>query len=66
MASIVRQKVGNHTYLYESISFRNREGKPRNRRVSIGKIDKKTGLPVYKQEYIDRMKAKGITVKALD
>ena len=66
MASIVRQKVGNHTYLYESVSFRNKEGKPRNRRVSIGKIDKKTGSPVYKQEYIDRMKAKGITIESAE
>jgi len=66
MASIVRQKVGNHIYLYESVSFRNDEGKPRNRRVSIGKIDKKTGLPVYKQEYIDRMKAKGIAVESAE
>ncbi len=66
MASIVRQKVGNHTYLYESVSFRNKEGKPRNTRVSIGKIDKKTGAPVYKQEYINRMKAKGITVKSAE
>ncbi|MCK5132919.1 MAG: hypothetical protein KAR40_12290, partial [Candidatus Sabulitectum sp.] len=66
MASIVRQKVGNHTYLYESVSFRNKEGKPRNRRVSIGKIDKKTGMPVYKQDYIDRMKAKGIIVESAE
>ena len=66
MASIVRQKVGNHTYLYESVSFRNKQGKPRNKRVSIGKIDKKTGLPVYKQEYIDRMQAKGIIVESTE
>lgn len=66
MSSIVRQKVGNHIYLYESVSFRNEDGKPRNRRVSIGKIDKKTGLPVYKQEYIDRMHAKGIVVKSAE
>jgi transposase len=66
MASIVRQKVGNHIYLYESISFRNQEGKPRNQRVAIGKIDRKTGLPVYKQDYIDRMRAKGVLVKSAD
>ena len=64
MTSIVRQKVGKYTYLYESISYRNEEGKPRNHRVSVGKIDPKTGLPVYKQEYIDRMKAKGIEVES--
>ena len=66
MASIVRQKIGNHIYLYESISFRNKEGKPRNKRMSIGKIDKKTGRPVYKQEYIDRMQALGVIIKSAE
>jgi hypothetical protein len=56
MASIVRQKVGKYTYLYESESYRNEMGKPRNRRVMIGKIDLKTGQPVYKKEYIERMR----------
>ena len=55
MASIVRQNVGGNTYLYESVSYRNEEGKPRNRRVAIGKIDKKTRLPICKQEYIRPM-----------
>lgn len=62
MSSIVRNKVGKYTYLYESESYRNEEGKPRNRRVLIGRIDPKTGLPVYKKEYIDRMRKKGIEV----
>ena len=33
MSSIVRQKVGNNIYLYESVSYRNEDGKPRNKRV---------------------------------
>jgi hypothetical protein len=64
MSSIVRNKVGRYTYLYESESYRNEEGKPRNRRVLVGRIDPKTGLPVYKQEYIDRMRAQGIEVES--
>lgn len=44
MSSIIRQKVGNYVYLYESVSYRNAEGKPRNKRVPIGKIDPATGL----------------------
>ena len=66
MSSIVRQKVGGNTYLYESVSYRNEDGKPRNRRVPIGKLDKSTGLPVYKQEYIDRMAACGTPVESAD
>ena len=66
MASIVRQKVGGQTYLYESVSFRNSEGKPRNRRALVGKIDKKSGLAVYKQEYIDRMKGEGVIIESAE
>jgi transposase len=58
MSYIVRQKVGNHTYLYESVSFRNKEGKPRSKRVPIGKLDA-AGQPVYKTEYIERMAQAG-------
>ncbi len=46
VASIVRQKIGDKIYLYESVSYRNAEGQPRNRRVLIGKIDPATGQPV--------------------
>ena len=66
MASIVRQKVGKYTYLYESESYRNEQGKPRNRRVMIGKVDLKTGLPVYKKEYIERMKEKGCRIESAE
>ena len=34
--------------------------------MSIGKIDKKSGLPVYKQKYIDRMRAKGVVLKSVE
>jgi transposase len=34
--------------------------------VSIGKIDRKTGLTVYKQEYIDRMRAAGVTLESAE
>jgi transposase len=62
MASITRQTVGNNTYLYESHSFRNEEGKPRNTKIKIGKIDKRTGRALYNQEYIDRMHEAGTPV----
>jgi len=59
MSSIVRQKIGDKVYLYESVSYRNKDGKPRNKRKPIGKIDSITGLAVYKTEYLDRMAAAG-------
>ena len=63
MSSIVEAKVGNHTYLYESVSFRDENGKPRNRRASIGKVDPKTGRHVYKPEYIERRRLEGSPVE---
>ena len=65
MSSIVRHKVGDKTYLYESISFRNEAGKPRNMRTIIGKIDPVSGNPVYKPEYLERVAEKGTPVALL-
>lgn len=56
MASIVRNKVGKYTYLYESESYRDENGKPQNRKKPIGKIDPRTGEPIYKPEYLDRVR----------
>lgn len=64
MSSIVRQRVGNKIYLYESISYRNPEGKPRNKRVPIGKIDPSTNQPIYKPDYLDRMAEPGKPIAA--
>ena len=62
MACEIKCKVGEHIYLYESVSYRNEDGKPRNNRISIGKIDLKTGEKIYKPEYISRMKDAGTPV----
>lgn len=62
MSSIVRQKVGKHTYLYESVSFRDAEGRPRNKRTTIGKLDPVTGQPLYKPEYVERMRQAGTPI----
>ena len=53
MAAIVKSKTGNHVYLYESESFRDENGKVRNRRRIVGKVDPVTGEYVYKPEYIE-------------
>ena len=52
MSAIITCKVGNHTYLYESESYRDEEGKVRNRRRAVGKVDPITGKYIYKPEYI--------------
>jgi transposase len=63
MASIVPVKVGKYTYLYESVSYRNNNGDPRNNRKPVGKLDLATGKPVYKPEYLERMAAEGNPVE---
>jgi transposase len=62
MACIVKNKVGNNTYLYESVSYRDKHGKPQNKRVIIGKLDPKTGQHRYKQEYLEKMVSEGTPV----
>ena len=59
MASIVPVKVGKYTYLYESKSYRDEQGKPQNNRKPVGKIDPVTGHHIYKPEYLERMAADG-------
>ena len=66
MTSISRQRIGKHTYLYESVSFRDINGKPRNTKTVIGKIDPVTGRVIYKQDYLDRMAAAGSPVQIAD
>ena len=63
MSYVIEQKVGKYTYLYECTAYRDNNGNPRSKRIPIGKIDLKTGLPVYKDEYIERMKRKGIAIE---
>jgi len=65
MAYIAKVPVGNHVYLYECEGYRE-NGKVKSRRISIGKIDSKTGLPVYKPEYIERMETAGTPLKIRD
>jgi transposase len=56
--------VGDKVYLYESVSFRDANGKPRNSRNPIGKVDPVTGQPVYKAEYLNRLAAEGNPIAA--
>jgi len=53
MSAIITSKSGNHTYIYESESYRE-NGKVKNRRRIIGKVDPATGNHIYKPEYLER------------
>jgi len=62
MSAIIKRTINGHTYLYEAMSYRDEDGKPRSKHVIIGKIDPCTGDPIYHKEYLDRMKSKGTPV----
>jgi transposase len=70
MAYLSRMKVGGHVYIYEVSGFRDENGRPRNTKHPVGKLDPDTGETVYKPEYILKMAQAGTplpakTVKAL-
>lgn len=56
MTCITRQRVGKYTYLYESTSFRDENGKVQNIKNRIGKIHPTTGETIYDKEYLQRLK----------
>ncbi|MCX6055030.1 MAG: hypothetical protein NTZ74_08980 [Chloroflexi bacterium] len=66
MTCITKQRIGKRTYLYEPVSFRDSNGKPRNKKTPIGKMDPITGRVLYKQDYLDRMAAAGTPVEIVD
>lgn len=63
MACIVRLRKGSHTYLYESRSYRDDQGRPRAHRTLVGSLDPETGNPRYKPEYLERMAAQGTPIQ---
>jgi transposase len=63
MSCITKQHVGKYTYLYESTSYRDEKGRPRNHKKRIGKIDPYTGETIYTEEYLARMEDAGRPVK---
>jgi transposase len=65
MASIVHCNVKGVIYLYESTGYRDKTdgGKVKNIRTIIGKIDKVTGEPIYKPEYLTRMRLAGTPIE---
>jgi hypothetical protein len=63
VASITRQRQGKYTYLYESRSYRDEQGRPRNHKTKIGTLDQKTGKPRYTAEYLERMRQAGTPLR---
>jgi hypothetical protein len=63
MASITKQHQGKYTYRYESHSYRDEQGRPRNHKTKIGALDPTTGKPRYTAEYLERMRAAGTPVR---
>ena len=53
MTCIIKSRSGNNVYLYESESYRDKDGKVKNRRRIVGKVDIITGQHIYKPEYIE-------------
>ena len=39
MSSIIQRKINNTTYLIEVTSYRDKDGKPRNKQKCLGKLD---------------------------
>ena len=39
MSCIIQRKVKNAIYVYEAVSYRNKDGKPRSRQRYLGKLD---------------------------
>jgi hypothetical protein len=63
MASITRQHQGKYTYLYESHSYRDEQGRPRNHKTKIGTLDPQTGKPRYTADYLERMRQAGTPLR---
>jgi hypothetical protein len=57
----MKRLLSGHTYVYESISFRNKKGKPDNKKRIIGKIDK-TGVLILNRRYLTNLKDLNIDV----
>lgn len=39
MSTIIKRKINNTTYVYEQISYRDKNGNPRNKQRCLGKLD---------------------------
>jgi transposase len=63
MSFEVIQKVGKYQYIYLAEGYRNKDGKVRQKRRAVGKIDPKTGNKIYKPEYLEELRLAGQAIE---
>ena len=52
MSYEVIQRVGKYQYIFLATGYRSQDGKVRQKRIPIGKVDPETGRKIYKPEYL--------------
>jgi hypothetical protein len=57
--SLTLQNMGKYCYIRDYRPYRDRLGRPRNHKVSVGKLDKKTGVPTFNISYLVEKRDKG-------
>lgn len=65
MSCIIRRKIKNTIYIYESTSYRNKDGKPRSRQKYLGKLDSDGILITKKRKLPAQIKEVKIITKKL-
>jgi hypothetical protein len=64
MSCLSRMKVGNHIHIYEVSGYRDSNGKPRNTKHPVGKVDPETGREIFKPDFIPKLAQYGRTPPA--
>ena len=52
VVSITKQRIGKYTYLYQSQSYRDQQGRPRNKKTKIATINPNTNQTTYTPQYL--------------
>jgi len=52
IVSTTKQHIGKYTYLYESTSYRDQQGRPRNKKTKIATINPNTNQTTYTPQYL--------------
>jgi hypothetical protein len=55
-------KIGKHIYIYEAEGYRDADGKPRNKKHPVGKVDPATGEEIFKPEFLAKLPLYGKTI----
>lgn len=66
MAYLSYMKVGKHLYIYEVSGYRDPNGKPRNKKHPVGKVDPETGREIFKPDFIPKLARYGKSMSAQD